>query len=119
MWAIRWDCFSKTCCEQIDELLHPRGVSESFTCQRSSWPVPPPQRVSQWGDEASYGNLNPCQPTRSPNLERCKLKKSRSACSVGPLASRESNLADKKAVFRDFAAILMIYAFPKALVRAL
>jgi hypothetical protein len=68
VWADHWDYTSKPCCEQESETLHPRGMSESFTFQRGTRPRPCRQCVSQWRDEASYGNPRPCQPTSPPNM---------------------------------------------------
>lgn len=77
-----------------------------------------PQSVSQWGDEASYGNLNPCQPTRRANLGGSGSNTSLIAGLTGGWACRESDLADKKAIFRLLVAIPKVYAIRRTMVRA-
>ena len=66
----RFGILPPTLCEQERLQLHPRGVSESFTCQREVRLAETGRTrhcLSQWRDEASYGNPRGCQPGQAMN----------------------------------------------------
>ena len=119
VWAIRWDCFPKTCVNRSTSCSILAACPNHSLVKEVRGLCHPPECVSQWGDEASYGNLNSCQPTRSPNLGGCGSKTRRRAGSAHGAAARESVQADKKAVFCNLEAIPIKYAPHPVLVRVL